>query len=171
MNPCPSARPGEGEQEENRRGDRPVWQRAERAKIGGCRFCSCWGCQGRALASPTNKTTLSRSDALPLREGWKPHGRDPQSRLRDLGGSVHDSPTGNAGRAKNGSPTLLDRYYGLIADISRAPFGNFLGQPQFDWRQLTDKPAYIRQVQNRRFDMSVGKVCATNLHCVIFVLR
>jgi hypothetical protein len=32
MNPCLSARPGEGEQEEI--GGRPVWQRAKQAKIG-----------------------------------------------------------------------------------------------------------------------------------------
>jgi hypothetical protein len=43
MNPCLSARPGEGEQEENRRGYRPVWQRAKQAKIGGADFVLAGG--------------------------------------------------------------------------------------------------------------------------------
>ena len=36
MNPCPSANPGEGEQEENRQGGPPGPQRPEEAKMGGC---------------------------------------------------------------------------------------------------------------------------------------
>src|ERR1700739_3972703 len=80
MNPCPSARPGEGEQEENRQGGPPGLQRPQGEEIGGWRVCSCWGCQGRALASPTKETDLSLSDTLWLREGWKPDGRDPHPR-------------------------------------------------------------------------------------------
>ena len=76
MNPCPSARPGEGEQEENRQGGPPGLQRAQRVKIGGCRFCSCWGCQGSALASPIKQIELSRSDALrSCGNDRYPHGR------------------------------------------------------------------------------------------------
>jgi hypothetical protein len=88
MNPRPSARPGEGEQEENRRGGRPVWQRAPRAKIGGCRFCSCWGCQGRALTPPNT----SRSDTYArARDGSRmAEPRNPGCRISR--GSVHDSP-------------------------------------------------------------------------------
>jgi hypothetical protein len=58
-------------------GDRPVWPRAQRAKIGGCRFCSCWGCWGRAITPPNRRST----NAAERRIIRRPHGRDPRSRL------------------------------------------------------------------------------------------
>src|SRR5580692_468965 len=70
MNPCPSARPGEGEQEENRRGSLSAQSGSDPrasggAKIGGDRFSSCWGCQGRALAPPTsNKEIVAERHAI-----------------------------------------------------------------------------------------------------------
>lgn len=71
MNPCPSARPGEGEQDENREGGPPGLQRPEGVKIGGYRFSSCWGCQGRALASPTQIENLSLRDTIILERGMR----------------------------------------------------------------------------------------------------
>ena len=92
MKPWPSARPGEGEQEENRRGYHPIWQRAQRTKIGAYRFCSCWRCQGRALAPPIKQITCRRSDALPCaRDGSRmAEPRNPACGISR--GSVHDSP-------------------------------------------------------------------------------
>src|SRR6185295_4793980 len=93
MNPCPSARPGEGEQEENRQGGPPdlpaTLAQAGGAKIGGCRFCSCWGCQGSALASPTrqNNVVAQRHLNSGVRDGSRmAETRNPGSRdLKGLG--------------------------------------------------------------------------------------
>src|SRR6202011_6179540 len=69
------------------RGDRPVWQRAQRAKIGGGRFCSCWGCQGRALTPPTkqNKAVAQRHTNSYARDG---------SRMAD---TLNPAPAGSQG--------------------------------------------------------------------------
>ena len=85
MNPCPSARPGEGEQEENRTGSLSARSGSE-AKIGGDRFCSCWGCQGRAFA-PLIKQTKCRAAAPYTRQRSSPaRAETPTRRLRPLCG-------------------------------------------------------------------------------------
>ena len=67
MNPCPSARPGEGEREENRRGDRPIWRRVRERRLGRP-ILFLLGYQDRFLAPPTAQTMCGTA-APQSREG------------------------------------------------------------------------------------------------------
>jgi hypothetical protein len=73
MNPCPSARPGEGEQEQNRRGSLSARSGSERsdAKIGGDRFCSCLGVPGQSprTPDPTKERRRSATQYFGARDG------------------------------------------------------------------------------------------------------
>ncbi len=90
MNPCPSARPGEGEQEQNRRGSLSARSGRDSRESGrtedwGRPILFLLGVPGQSPRTPANKQSAAQRLHC-LRKGWKPHGRDPESRLRDLKG-------------------------------------------------------------------------------------
>jgi hypothetical protein len=90
MNPCPSARPGEGEQEENRRGSLSAQSGSERSerRLGETDFVLAGG--ARAEPSHPRSTKKSRSVRFLEREGSKPGG--PRRRLGTREPVPQDAP-------------------------------------------------------------------------------
>jgi hypothetical protein len=89
MNPCPSARPGEGEQEENRRGDRPVY--SEPRQSGGSAdrripILFLLGVPGQSPRSPDQTNKLPRSGAVHAATTVTHKAETPTRRLRPLYG-------------------------------------------------------------------------------------
>jgi hypothetical protein len=64
MNPCPSARPGEGEQEENRRGDRPVCSDRRERRSGDTDFLLAGGVRAEPSHSQTKEERCRASDTM-----------------------------------------------------------------------------------------------------------
>jgi hypothetical protein len=68
MNPCPSARPGEGEREENRKGTAQSGSESA-SEDWGDRFCSCWGARAESShprqhkqCAPQRRRNRARAD-------------------------------------------------------------------------------------------------------------
>jgi hypothetical protein len=67
MNPCPSARPGEGEQEQNRRGSLSAQSGSERSerRLGETDFVLAGGARAEPSHPRLQTKKMSRSDAVP----------------------------------------------------------------------------------------------------------
>jgi hypothetical protein len=105
MNPCPSARPGEGEQEENRQGGPPGLAATAGSEDRGMQILFLLGVPGQSPRTPGQKDQSCRAATIILcaRDGSrKAETRNPACGISR--GSVHDSPAGAAGRA--GADTL-----------------------------------------------------------------
>lgn len=81
MNPCPSARPGEGEQEENRQGGPPGLAASAASEDRGMPILFLLGVSGQSPHTPEQpgKRVAERRRDPCARDGG--HGRDPESRI------------------------------------------------------------------------------------------
>ena len=92
MNPCPSARPGEGEQEENRQGGPPGLAASTASEDRGMPILFLLGVPGQSPRTPDQQERSVARRHITIARGLEAGWPRPAIPLAGSRGSVHDSP-------------------------------------------------------------------------------